>query len=78
MRLSGKDGSTIWVPLRDLEKSNPLEMAEHAGENKFTGGGVAFAWWVRHTLRQRNRIIGKVKTRYWTKAHKYGIELPSR
>jgi hypothetical protein len=36
----------------------------------------AFRWWVRKTLCTRDRIISKVKTRYWKKTHKYGIEMP--
>jgi hypothetical protein len=31
---------------------------------------------VRHTLRKRDRITKKVKSRYWKRTHKYGIELP--
>jgi hypothetical protein len=27
-------------------------------------------------LRKRNRIINKVKTKYWQKTHKYGVMLP--
>lgn len=36
----------------------------------------AFKWWVAETLRTRNRIIAKVKSRYWKTSHKYGIRLP--
>jgi hypothetical protein len=36
----------------------------------------AFAWWVKDVLRRRDRIISKVKSRYWKKTHKYGIKLP--
>ena len=36
----------------------------------------ALAWWVRKALRKRDRIIKKVKARYWAKTHKFGIELP--
>ena len=29
-----------------------------------------------HTIRKRNRIISKVKSRYWKTTHKFGIRLP--
>jgi hypothetical protein len=70
-----KDGSTTWVPLTRLKDSNPLELAEYAVANRIENE-PAFKWWVRHTLRKRDRIIKKVKSRYWKRSHKYGIELP--
>jgi len=36
----------------------------------------AFKWWVTDVLCKRNRIIAKVKSRYWRTTHKYGIRLP--
>jgi hypothetical protein len=36
----------------------------------------AFKWWVPKVLRKRNRIISKVKSRYWKTTHKFGIQLP--
>ena len=36
----------------------------------------AFAWWVRPVLKKRDRIIKKVKTKYWDKRIKYGIAMP--
>ena len=35
-----------------------------------------FKWWVKDVLRWKDRIISKVKTRYWSKAHKFGIRIP--
>ena len=37
----------------------------------------AFAWWIRKVLQRRDQIIKKVKSRYWSRTHKYGIELPN-
>jgi hypothetical protein len=70
-----KDGSSSWVPLKDLKESNPIEVAEYAVANKIAAE-PAFNWWVRHYLRQRDRIIKKVKARYRRESHKYGIEIP--
>ena len=39
----------------------------------------AFNWWVKHVLKKRERIIANIRkqqTRYLTKSHKLGIELP--
>ena len=74
--VSWKDGSTDWIPLKDLKESNPVEVAEYAVANKIAEE-PAFAWWVRDVLRRRDRVIKKVKsTKYWLRSHKYGVELP--
>ena len=36
---------------------------------------TSFAWWVTYTLNKRNIIISKVKTKYWSKTHKYVVSL---
>ena len=36
----------------------------------------ASKWWVRYVIRRRNRIIAKVKTKYWSTKHKFGIRVP--
>ena len=73
--VSWKDGTSSWVPLKDIKESNPVEVAEYALANKILEE-PAFAWWTRHALRKRDRIIRKVKSRYWARTHKYGIRLP--
>ena len=70
-----KDQSHDWIPLKDLKESYPVQVAEYA-----KAAGIddepAFAWWVNTVIRKRNRIINKVKSRYWKTTHKFGIELP--
>jgi Reverse transcriptase (RNA-dependent DNA polymerase) len=75
LQVEWKDGSTDWIPLKDLKQSNPIEVAEYAVTNKLVEE-PAFAWWVREALRRRDRIIGKVASRYWKRTHKYGVEIP--
>ena len=75
LQVEWSDGSTSWVPLSDLKESNMLEVAEYAVASRIADE-PAFAWWVRPTLRRRDRIIKKAKTRYWKRTHKYGVELP--
>ena len=36
----------------------------------------AFAWWTHHVLKKKNRILSKVKSKYWTRTHKFGIRIP--
>jgi len=70
-----KEGSSDWVPLKDLKESNPVEVAEYAKANGLSEE-PAFAWWINDVLRRRNLIISKVKSRYWKTTHKFGIQLP--
>jgi len=75
MLVSWKDGTSSWVPLKDLKEAYPVQVAEYALANKILEE-PAFAWWARHILKKRDRIIRKVKSRYWARTHKYGILLP--
>ena len=36
----------------------------------------AFAWWVNYVHKKRERILSKVKSKYWVRTHKYGIRVP--
>ena len=73
--VSWKGGSSDWVDLKDLKEAHPIELAEYAIANRLDEE-PAFAWWVADALRSRNRIVSKVKSRYWKTSHKFGIELP--
>ena len=53
----------------------PTETAMYAVE-KGIDKEPAFAWWVSHTLRRKDRSIKKVKSKYWERTHKYGIQIP--
>ena len=35
-----------------------------------------FWWWVPHVLRKRDRIVSKIKSKYWRTTHKFGVWLP--
>ena len=70
-----KDGTTTWIPLKDMKDSFPVEVAEYAANNKLLDE-PAFIWWAKEILRKRDRIISKVKARYWKRTHKFGIKLP--
>jgi len=38
------DGTTSWLPLKDVKQANPLELAKYASTNKILDE-PAFAWW---------------------------------
>ena len=69
------DQSTVWLPLKDVKNGNMIDAAEYAVSADIAKE-PAFAWWVPRALRKRDRIIKKLKSRYWKRTHKYGIELP--
>ena len=73
--INWKDGSQQWIALKDVKNAYPVQLAEYAVANRISEE-PAFAWWVPHTLKKRNRIISKVKASYWLKTHKFGIEVP--
>ena len=75
MNVLWKDGMSDWVSLRDMKESFPIQTAEYAVANKLVEEPT-FAWWIKDILKKRDRILGKVKTRYWKHTHKYGLELP--
>jgi hypothetical protein len=70
-----RNGDTSWIPLKDLKDTNPVELAEYAVANKISDE-PAFAWWVPKTIKHRERIVNKLKKKYWRTEYKFGIRLP--
>ena len=62
-----KDGSSKWVPLKDIHDAYLEQIAGHAMANTIASK-PAFNWWVHTALRKWNRIVAKVK-RYWCTTH---------
>jgi hypothetical protein len=75
LQVEFSDGSTDWIPLKDLKNSNPIQLAEYAILNKIDDE-PAFKWWAPLVMRKRNRMINKVKKKYWQTTHKFGIRIP--
>ena len=73
--MSFTSGETQWLPLRTVKESNPVELAEYA-INNLIEKEPAFAWWVPYTLNKLDRIIKKVKAKYWHTMHKFGVRIP--
>jgi hypothetical protein len=68
-----KDGTSSWVLLKEIKASNPIELAEYANG---IAKEPAMAWWVKDVLKKRNRIISKMKSRYWKTTHNFGYKIP--
>ena len=73
--LHWKDGSSTWEKLKDVKDSYPVQLAEYAHQSRIASE-PAFAWWVPHVLKKKHHIISKIKTKYWSKTHKFGIKMP--
>ena len=75
MLIRQKDGLTTWVPLKDMKESYPVQISEYAVLTQIQEE-PEFVWWVPHVLRKRNRIVAKVKSKYWIRTHKFGLKVP--
>jgi len=58
------DGTTSWHPLKDVKESHLLQVAQYAINNGLAEE-PAFAWWVPHTVKKRDRITKAMKKRYF-------------
>jgi hypothetical protein len=70
-----KDGSEVWLPLKDVKESFPIRVAEYAVQVRIQDE-PAFAWWVPYVLKKRSQIVAKFKSKYWQRTHKFGIRIP--
>ena len=70
-----KDQSTTWIALKDTKKSFPVNLAEYSVQARISQD-PAFAWWVLFVIKKWNRIISKVKSKYWMRTQKFGIRVP--
>ena len=46
--------------MKDIKDLYPVQLAEFAIQNKLQDE-PAFAWWVKYTIKKKNRIIAKIK-----------------
>ena len=58
-----KDGSYDWVKLKDLKFSNPVELGEYTVA-KGIQDKPDFKWLIAFTLKKRNMIVRKIKSKY--------------
>ena len=68
-----KDSAVPWTSLKDLNTSNPVEIAEYLISRDMVSEPV-FAWWLPFTLRKRDRITTGVDYHIRKSTHPYGIK----
>jgi len=69
------DGSMNWVRLAEMKEAYPVQVAEYALANGISHE-PAFNWWVHKAIKRKERLMKKVKGKYWRTTHKFGIEIP--
>jgi len=69
------DRSMNWVRLAEMKEAYPVQVAEYAVANGIVHE-PAFNWWVHKAIKRKERLINKVKSKYWRTTHKFGIEIP--
>ena len=58
-----------------MKKSYPVQGSEYTVLTRIQEE-PAFARWVPPVLIKRNRIVAKVKSKYWIRTHKFGLKFP--
>jgi hypothetical protein len=76
LEIERKDGTTSWLPLKEVKETNSVEVAEYATANRINSE-PAFDWWVREHLKRRTRLIKLSQKRAVRVGYKFGIRLPS-
>ena len=50
LEIEWKDGSTSWLPLKEVKETNTVEVAQYAIDNQINQE-PAFDWWVHDVLK---------------------------
>ena len=58
-----------------MKSSNPVDLAKYIESNNLSSK-LAFNWWVKQTLANRNRIISKFKAKNNKTKIKFGVKVP--
>ncbi|GFH50430.1 hypothetical protein CTEN210_06904 [Chaetoceros tenuissimus] len=76
VQVKWRDKSTSWISLKAAKEGDPLGLAELAVALKVQDE-PAFKWWINHALRQRARLISRLKSNVIRKGKtKFGIQVP--
>ena len=70
-----KDGTLIWIPLKDIKASTPVELAEYAVAKNIEDEPY-FKWWLKYVICKLDQIILNIRSKYWRTTHKFGIQVP--
>ena len=76
LKVEWDDGTSSWIPLKDIKDSNPVEIADYA-KSRGLLQEPAFSWWCPQVLRKRSRVIKQVKHRLVKKNMKFGVKVPN-
>lgn len=69
------DGTSSWLPLKQLKETNSVETAQYARDNRIIEE-PAFDWWAMHVLKRRTRLIKMSQSRHKRSGYKFGIRIP--
>jgi hypothetical protein len=76
LEVEWNDGTTAWIPLKEIKETNSVEVAQYTCDNQIIEE-PAFAWWAPHYLKKLKRLIKLSKTRHVRKGYKFGIRIPT-
>jgi hypothetical protein len=76
MEVEWKDGSTSWLPLKELKETNSVDVADYAIMNRIDDE-PAFDWWVHDILKRQQRLIKMAKRHFLQTGFKFGIKVPN-
>ncbi len=75
LEIEWKEGSTSWLPLKELKETNSVEVAQWAVDNRIDTE-PAFDWWVQDHLKHQKRPIKLSQQHSLQPGYKFGIQLP--
>ena len=75
LEVEWRDGSTSWIPLKEIKNTNPVETAEYAAANRISLE-PAFDWWVHEVLRKKQRLIKMSRSHRIRTGYKFGLRVP--
>ena len=70
-----KDGTTSWLPLKDLKETNPVELATYVIAN-IIDSEPALDWWTKELLHKQKRLIKLSHKHAIQTGYKFGLRLP--
>jgi hypothetical protein len=72
VEIEWKDGTTSWLPMKEVKATNSVELAEYAVANRIDSE-PAFDWWVKPTLKRKKRLIKLSQKHHARTGYKFGI-----
>ena len=74
LEVEWRDGSTSWLPLKELKETNAIEVAEYAITNRINEE-PAFDWWAKDVIKKKKRLIKLSRSKHVRKGYKFGIQI---